>query len=472
MTAPNTIRRMADANPVPDPGHLHPDPADAERLFSSIERRRDEMIGTRTRPSPSSAPVPHPRPWYRRPAMVFLLTVAAALVVAVPLMLFAGGESDVTETPEPTTPAPEVTTPVPQTTVPATTLPATTIPATTVPSEAQATQAPLALEGWQLITPIADARGAFDDLVASTESGFVARSNTSAGGGIMTSLDGVEWTQVVDMWDPVGLGVPFGLPDLAANGDRIAAVITESFEPHSAGIATSTDTGNWAYTILSEGEGQSRPETIAAYGTDGFIVSGGGRMWLSTDGNDYALVHEGDPLEGGPSAAPDGQTVVLGTRLLLVTQDREIRELIPRLAGVDDVGQACTDVSLYVLAHGPAGFLGIGVCGQDDAAWISSDGFAWSQIPYDEVFGETAWLASIAASERGYVAGGNSGPDGEVRAPTVWTSPDGVDWTRVVLEATVVEDTGVLGVALHENTLVAVGWIDDEAAIWRAVLAD
>jgi hypothetical protein len=403
------------------------------------------------------------------------MALVAVMVVAVPLMIFGGDGSDVAETPAPTTPAPGVTT-----TVPATTLPETTI-ATTIPDDAPPTGAPFALEGWQLITPIPETAGAFERVVA-TEFGFVAISSTT-GSGIWTSPDGFEWTRVGDPSDPVDLGVAFGISDLAVNGDRVAAVVDNS-RGGSSGIASSPDGENWTYTILSDGaDDPPWPQSIVAYGADGFIVTGsdsvsGDVVWSTTDGEEYQLVYEGSGLESGGSfrtRAAAGQRVVLGTEFgeLLVTQDGETWELIPQLAGVDGAGEACSYVSLDALAYGPAGFVAVGGCGQYGTAWISSDGLNWSQVPHDgEVFGEAAWLSSIAASDRGYVAGGNSGPGGEVRAPTVWTSPDGVDWTRMVLEATVAEDTGVLGVALHENTLVAVGWIDDEAAIWRAVLAD
>lgn len=430
------------------------------------------MIGTQTRPSPT----PRSRPWYRSPAVVFLVAVAAVLVVSVPFVIFAGGGSDVTDTAAPTAPAPEVTTTVPVTTLP------TTVPETTVPSEAPVTERPLALEGWQIVTPSLDlgaaSAAAFVSVVA-TDSGFLAIGG--AGDGIWTSPDGVEWTEVGDPGDPVGLGVGVDFYDLAANGDRIAAVIHNGWDAVT-GIATSTDAENWTFTALSESSGgdsdPTYPLSIAAYGTDGFIVSGNA-IWLSADGEEYELVHEGIARDVDQIArefwvsASDGQTVVLGTSFaeFLVTQDGETWELIPQLVGVDGEGQACS-TSLEDLAYGSGGFVAVGSCGVYGTAWTSPDGSVWSQIPYDDTaFGVPAWPHSIAVSERGYVVGGHSGPDGEVRVPTVWTSPDGIHWTRVVLEVSVVEDGGVLGVAIYDNTLAAVGWVDAEATIWQAVLA-
>lgn len=483
LTHEETWTSLRRANPVPDAGRLLTD-AEFNARFAAVYARRGDMTSLQFETQRSSKPEPSPepppprrlRPWYRRPAMVFLVTVAAALVLAVPLMLFTGDGSDVTQTPAPTAPAPVVTT-----TLSPPTTSTTTLSPTTIPAEPPVIATPFALQGWQVVTPIPDTRGAFERVVA-TEFGFVAISSTS-GSGIWTSLDGVEWTQLWDEWDPVGLGVAFGISDLAVNGDRIAAVVNNSRDG-SAGIARSTDAENWTYTVLSEGgDDPPWPLSIVGYGTDGFIVTGsdsgsGAAVWLSTDGEEYQLVYEGSGPESGGSfrtGASDGQTAVLGMEFaeLLVTRDGETWEPIPRLAAVDGEGQACSYLSLGALAHGPAGFVAVGDCGPYGTAWISPDGFTWSQIPYDDAaFGEPAWLTSIAASERGYVAGGNSGPDGEVRAPTVWTSPDGVGWTRVVLEVSVIEDAGVLGVAISENTFAAVGWVDDQAAIWRAVLTD
>jgi hypothetical protein len=479
---------VADANPVPDAGHLHTDPAEAERLFSSIVRRRDEMIDTRTRPSPSPSPPP-PVPWYRRPAVAFLIAIAAVMVVAVPLILFTGGGSEVTETPPTTAPVPGPTTTLPSTTIPESTAP------TTIPDQASIPEAALSLEGWELITPPLDLTGGYDAgaflRAVATDSGFVAIGG--AGDAIWTSADGVDWAQVGHQADPIGIGHGVDI-NPATNGDRIAAVIHDGVGSQY-GIATSTDAENWTFTVLAEAlliEGgdpdPTYPRSIAPYGDDGFIVAGTA-IWISTDGEEYRLVHEGilhdfDPKNGARDPYPprldfgaiatNGRTAVLAASEaeLLVTHDGETFELISRLAGLDAEGQACSGLYVAALAHGPAGFVAVGGCGTHGTVWTSPDGFTWTQIPYDErSFGDPAWITSIAANERGYVVGGRSRPDGELQAATVWTSPDGVSWTRVVLEPTEAE-SGVLDVAIYHDVVAAVGWHGDAAAVWRAVLAN
>ena len=237
--------------------------------------------------------------------------MAAVLVVAIPLLIFTGGESDVTETPATTAPESEVTTTLPTTTIPEATAP------TTPPEQAPLPEPPFALEGWELITPPLDLTGGYDAgaflQVVATDSGFVA--NGGAADGIWTSPDGLTWTQVGHPSDPVGLGHPINdFRGLAVNGDRIAALVSDGFSlSHGIdpryGIVTSTDAETWTYTLLVEApvvEGgdpdPTWPMSIAAHGDDGFIVAGTA-IWISTDGEEYRLVHEGIRQEYDPNDA-------------------------------------------------------------------------------------------------------------------------------------------------------------------------
>ncbi len=59
--------------------------------------------------------------------------------------------------------------------------------------------------------------------------------------------------------------------------------------------------------------------------------------------------------------------------------------------------------------------------------WTSSDGLAWSRVPHDEaVFGQTGAVIDIAASEFGLIAIGQA--DG---IPAIWISEDGRGWERL-----------------------------------------
>ena len=100
----------------------------------------------------------------------------------------------------------------------------------------------------------------------------------------------------------------------------------------------------------------------------------------------------------------------------------------------------------------------------DAAVWTSADGVVWSRVAHDEtVFGgpgET--MSSVSAAGPGLVAvGGND------TGPASWTSVDGTTWSRVPFDETA---NGHMGsVTVGGPGLVAVGSTDDDredAAAW------
>jgi hypothetical protein len=113
----------------------------------------------------------------------------------------------------------------------------------------------------------------------------------------------------------------------------------------------------------------------------------------------------------------------------------------------------------------------------DAVVWTSSDGVAWSRVPHDEaVFGgnDTQTMRSVAASDRGFVAVGNDSSGGDFDA-AVWTSPDGVVWSRVPHDEAVFGGDGdqqMDDVVMAESGFVAVGleWMgdDNDAAVWTS----
>jgi len=95
---------------------------------------------------------------------------------------------------------------------------------------------------------------------------------------------------------------------------------------------------------------------------------------------------------------------------------------------------------------------------------FSSSG--WSRIPYDEtVFGE-AVMTSVTAGGPGLVAVGTEDSTGAGRG-AVWTSPDGIIWSRTRLGPGSLSNVTVGGPGL-----VAVGWVrsgdDESAAVWTS----
>ena len=87
-----------------------------------------------------------------------------------------------------------------------------------------------------------------------------------------------------------------------------------------------------------------------------------------------------------------------------------------------------------VTAGGP-GLVGVGHdgWGRNAAVWTSPDGITWTRVPHDEeVFGgeDDQMMQSATTGGPGLVAVGIDGPD-EDRHAVVWISPDGITWTRV-----------------------------------------
>ncbi len=114
----------------------------------------------------------------------------------------------------------------------------------------------------------------------------------------------------------------------------------------------------------------------------------------------------------------------------------------------------------------------------DAAVWTSADGASWTRIPHDDaVFGGkyTQQINSVTAGGPGLVAVGfdRSGGDGD---GAVWTSVDGVTWSRVPHDEAVLGGFGIQNmgkVTAGGPGLVAVGWdgsvVGAEAAVWTSV---
>jgi hypothetical protein len=111
------------------------------------------------------------------------------------------------------------------------------------------------------------------------------------------------------------------------------------------------------------------------------------------------------------------------------------------------------------------------------AVWTSSNGIDWTRVPDDDaVFGGSGSQAmfGVAASESGLVAVGYDASGGDADA-AVWTSSDGTSWTRVAHDESVfggADDQDMLSITAGGPGFVAVG--DDYAsgesdgAVWTS----
>lgn len=134
-----------------------------------------------------------------------------------------------------------------------------------------------------------------------------------------------------------------------------------------------------------------------------------------------------------------------------------------------------------VVAGGP-GLVAVGLDrsgGDEDAAvWTSVDGLHWARAAHDEAtFGGPGpqWMNAVAAGGPGLVGVGSDASGGEQDA-AVWTSPDGLAWTRVTHDEATFGGSGdqwMNSVAADGQGLVAVGGDistgESDAAAWTSV---
>jgi len=150
-----------------------------------------------------------------------------------------------------------------------------------------------------------------------------------------------------------------------------------------------------------------------------------------------------------------------------------------RVADADDVFGGDGDQGMYAVAGGGPGYVAVGWDASGDdldgAVWTSPNGASWTRVEQDEAAlggaGDQGMYA-VAAGGPGLVAVGWEGPAGESDA-AVWTSPDGLAWTRVGREDDAFAGEGaqaMYAVAAGGPGFVAVGDSqangDSDAAVW------
>ena len=185
-----------------------------------------------------------------------------------------------------------------------------------------------------------------------------------------------------------------------------------------------------------------------------------GAIWYSTDGHTWARVPHDDQMfndaavlgiaEGGPGL------VAVGSTFNPEYPDEDIAAAVwtsadgmswSRVPHQEEVfgGPGIQDMK-DVVAGGP-GLVAIGWDNPLDgwnssaAVWTSPDGLTWQRVPHVEsVFGGARMqvMSSIANDGTLLVATGHdglwSGSGGNDQPAAVWTSPDGLAWTRVPLQ--------------------------------------
>jgi molecular chaperone DnaK len=235
---------------------------------------------------------------------------------------------------------------------------------------------------------------------------------------------------------------------VAAAGPGLVAVGYESGPDDDAAVWTSPDGLTWTRVPHDEeifgGPGGEQMFGVTAGGPGLVAVGWGGSgddegavVWVSADGYTWERIFDNAVLGGGGRA-------------------------------------------MYAVTAGGPGLVAVGYDASGDweaAVWTSADGRTWSRVPADgAVFGgpSVQMMSAVTIGGPGLVAVGSD--FAEVAADgAVWTSPDGLTWTRVLHDPAVFggpRNQEMVGVAAGGPGLVAVGRDDSgeagDAAVWAS----
>jgi hypothetical protein len=180
---------------------------------------------------------------------------------------------------------------------------------------------------------------------------------------------------------------------------------------------------------------------------------------------------------GGPGLVAVGSDNLLGGRAAVWTSPDGITwSRVPHDEAV--FGGDGSQIMNGVTAAGP-GLVAVGYSGPEEgeldaAVWTSPDGITWSRVPHDEaVFGGKGpvIMNSVTAGGPGLVAVGRAGPMTPQEAVPVWTSPDGITWSRVPDDEAVFPGLmEIESVTAGGPGLVAVGYdsAEESGAVWTS----
>jgi hypothetical protein len=260
---------------------------------------------------------------------------------------------------------------------------------------------------------------------------------------------------------------------------------------------------SWSRVPYSEeafGSGFEQSMSSVTVGGPGLVAVGGvdqrAAVWTSPDGIEWSRIpHDNEVFGGevGPSSGGSFMEDVTagGPGLVAVGQSEPNAAVWTSVDGItwsrvphDDavfggeVGPIFGGAQMHSVTVGGPGLVAVGSDGSPDgggdaAVWTSVDGMTWSRVPHDEaVFGgetddDYYSMSSVTAGGPGLVAVG-SDPLGAA----VWTSPDGLNWVRVPHIDEVFsggDHPEMRSVTVGGPGLVAVGSEWERAVVWTSV---
>jgi hypothetical protein len=331
-------------------------------------------------------------------------------------------------------------------------------------------------------------------------------------------MGSVEWSLVSDQGAVFRKAGTQLMRSVTVGGPGLVAVGVGSGVDWDAAVWTSVDGSTWnrvpgdpavfggddrqvMYSVAAGGPG------LVAVGYDESGVAARAAVWTSADGLTWSRVPHDEAVFGGPNSQ-NMESVTSGGPGLIVVGVHRSGEAGDRDAAVwwsvdglkwDRVidpaafGGAENQFIRSVTAGGP----GLVAVGNDDASgdggaaavWWSKDGLAWNRVVHDDaVFGGVAqqymWWVTVGGP--GLVAVGHDGSGGDQDA-AVWTSADGITWSRVAHDETLFGGSGdqrMVSVTSDGVGVIAVGydfsggeydavvWWSDDGSTWNRTTPD
>ncbi len=212
---------------------------------------------------------------------------------------------------------------------------------------------------------------------------------------IWTSSDGRTWSRVIGQ--ELGPGV---INDVTCGGPGLVAVGDGEGDGSARGaVWTSRDGLAWSRAPDDPVFGRGWIKAVTAGGPGLVAVGFPHRAWFSPDGLTWTRASV-PPVPPDVYPGDNGQTPQVYLDDVAAAGDR--------LVAVG--GMMMNDESHQAVV------------------WISADGMTWTDVPLDrEVFPLRSSIKEVIGGPDGFIAIGADDPDGP---PSMWTSPDGLHWSR------------------------------------------
>jgi hypothetical protein len=340
--------------------------------------------------------------------------------------------------------------------------------------------------------------------------GLVAVGSSTIDAPVWTSVDGITWSRVPsDEIVFAGQGEPPGMSDMTVGGPGLVAVGAGGTSRAAAWTSVDGITWNRAghdeeifggveiNSVAAGGPG------LVAVGNDGMSGRRDAAAWTSVDGTTWSRVPHDEAVFGGSTHVGMADVIAGGPGLVAVgvglpnNSNWQVAVVWTSVDGLtwsrvphDDAVFGETDTESgqwagYVMESVPIGGPGLVAIGWESsisdteanaAVWTSIDGITWTRVPHDdEIFGGPGpqRMTSVTTGGPGLVAVGNSGTvDSHETDAAVWTSVDGITWTRVPHDDEIFGRADLNSVTDGGPGLVAVGndgFDSEDAAVWTSV---